>query len=554
MPEPEIIGRVTATESKPTTTTKLRFWVSDDVILRPFDIVKIQHLSKNKGAASDTYAIVQELEHITDAQGYLSGVVSCDFGDVNATPRNVRLGTTVATAEVLSNSEDVEMPVRDGSRVMWADAEGVAKALGLDGIKQPLPAGYFSMSNSTEIPIHFEGDFVVGPEGAHVNISGISGLATKTSYAMFLMSALQQKRSDDVALVIFNVKGADLLSIDQPGEELSETRKAEWAKCGLNAEPFKNVTYFYPYADNEQKQYTQSMVSRPVLQGQIDRGVAHNYFYDVESGKAKLELLFADVDDPKCTMEQCAEKVREMEVGTWAELAGEVSEEAKVRGSTGTKAANEIPVVSWRRFFRFLRQRVNNGIFDEITTTKAVARRKKHTSDIIDHIRPGSVVVIDIQPLPDYLQCLVFGDVVAQILDAKLGESGDENESKDIGRVVIFADELNKYAPKKEGSDRALTRTILEVTERGRSLGVVLFGAEQFRSGVHQRVLGNCSTSVLGRTNSVEVSAGDYKFLTDSQKSALTRLQKGTLLLQHAAFSTSTIKARFPFPAYLQPK
>lgn len=71
MPEPEIIGRVTATESKPTTTTKLRFWVSDDVILRPFDIVKIEHLSKSKGTASDTYAIVQELEHITDSQGYL---------------------------------------------------------------------------------------------------------------------------------------------------------------------------------------------------------------------------------------------------------------------------------------------------------------------------------------------------------------------------------------------------------------------------------------------------------------------------------------------------
>jgi len=550
----EIIGRVTATESKPTTTTKLRFWVSDETILRPFDIVKIRHLSRTKGATSDTYAIIQELEHITDAQGYLSGVVSCDFGDVNVTPRNIRLGTTVATAEVLSNSEDVEMPVRDGSPVMWADAEGVRKALGLDGIKQPLPAGYFSMSNGIEIPIHFEGDFVVGPEGAHVNISGISGLATKTSYAMFLMSALQQKRADDVALVIFNVKGADLLSIDEAGEVLPDASRAEWEKCGLKAEPFKNVTYFYPYANDEPRQFTQSMVSRAVLQGQIDRGVAHNYFYDVETGKAKLGLLFADVDDPKCTMEQCAEKVRDMTVGTWDELSGEVSEEAKVRSSGGNKAANEIPVVSWRRFFRFLRQRINNGIFDEISETKTAARRKKHTSDIIDHIKPGSVVVIDIQPLPDYLQCLVFGDVVGQILEAKLGVAGAVAQYHDIGRVVIFADELNKYAPKKEGGDRALTRTILEVTERGRSLGVVLFGAEQFRSGVHQRVLGNCSTSVLGRTNSVEVSAGDYRFLTEPQRAALTRLQKGTLLLQHAAFSTSTIKARFPFPAYLQPK
>ncbi|MBY0431756.1 MAG: hypothetical protein K2Q10_11200 [Rhodospirillales bacterium] len=557
MPNPDIIGRVTATESKPTSTTELRFWVSDETILRPFDVVKIPHISKTKGATSETYAIVQELEHITDAQGYLSGVVSCDFGDVNATPRNFRLGTTVATAEVLCNSEDVEMPVRDGQPVMWADSDGVAKALGLVGIKQPLPAGYFSMSNDVEIPIQFEGDFVVGPEGAHVNISGISGLATKTSYAMFLMSALQQKRAEDVAMVIFNVKGADLLSIDQPNPEMTEADAAEWTKCELVAKPFQNVTYFYPYSKNEQKLCTQSRVSRQILQDQIDKGIAHNYFYDIEGGKQKLELLFADVDDPQSTMEQCAAKVGEMEVADWADLIEAVRKETESKAGRpmGKGASAEIPVVSWRRFYRFLRQRTSNDIFDTVTSTKADLRRKKHTSDIVKHIRPGNVVVIDIQPLPDYLQCMVFGDVVRQILDAKLGDSDDISQTEEIGRIVIFADELNKYAPKKDGNERALTRTMLEITERGRSLGVVLFGAEQFRSGVHQRVLGNCSTNVLGRTNSVEISnSGDYKFLTPAQRAALTRLPKGTLLLQHAAFSTSTIKARFPFPAYLQPK
>lgn len=35
--------------------------------------------------------------------------------------------------------------------------------------------------------------FLIGPEGAHLNISGISGLAAKTSYAMFLLKAIQDK-------------------------------------------------------------------------------------------------------------------------------------------------------------------------------------------------------------------------------------------------------------------------------------------------------------------------------------------------------------------------
>ncbi|MEO5370982.1 MAG: ATP-binding protein [Magnetococcus sp. DMHC-1] len=552
----DIIGRVVATENKPTTTTELRFWVSNGTLLRPFDVVKISHMSRTKGSTSLTYAIVQELEHITDAQGYLNSVVSSDFGDVNVTPRNNRLGTTIATAEVLYNTDDVEMPVRDGSPVKWADADDVAKALGLEGIKRPLPAGYFSMSNGVEIPIRFEGDFLVGPEGAHVNIAGISGLATKTSYAMFLMSALQQKRSDDVSLVIFNVKGADLLSIDQPNPEMTKRNQDEWDKCGLLAEPFKNVTYFYPYSKNENKLHTQSRVSKEILQEQISNDIAYNYFYDVEDGKKKLDLLFADVDDPQSTMEQCAARMQDENVGTWESLVESVKQKTESKQErTGKGKPSEIPVVSWRRFYRFLVQRTKNDIFDSFTSTKTKQRRKKHTNDIIKHIKPGRVVVVDIQPLPDYLQCLVFGDVVRQILSAKMGDSDDIVQTEEIGRVVIFADELNKYAPKKEGNERALTRTILEITERGRSLGVVLFGAEQFRSGVHQRVLGNCSTNVLGRTNSVELSsAGDYRFLTQTQKAALTRLPKGTLLLQHAAFSTSTIKAKFPFPAYLQPK
>ena len=557
MSKQELIGRVIATESKPTTTTELRFWVDDTTLLRPFDVVKIPHLSRDPDRKSYTYAIVQELEHLTDAIGYLSGVVSSDFGDVNIEPRNIRLGTTVATAEVLYNTEEIEMPVRDGSPVMWADQEGVTEALGLRGIKNPLPAGYFSMSNGVEIPINFEGDFVVGPEGAHVNISGISGLATKTSYAMFLMSALQQTRREDISLVIFNVKGNDLLSIDRPNADLAEHEKEEWRKCGLEPLPFDKVTYFYPYSGNKSRLCTQSTVPKEVLEDQISRGAAHNYFYDVDNGKKKLELLFADVDDSNATLEQCVEQVREKEVGSWGALIEEVEEMTKKLQDRKTPAkGQEIPVVSWRRFYRFLQQRVKNDIFDEETRADQDVRRKVHAGKIVKHIKPGQVVVVDIQPLPDYLQSLVFGDVIRQIQSAKMGGDDETDYIGDLGRVVIFADELNKYAPQRDGSnDHALTRTILEITERGRSLGVVLFGAEQFRSGVHKRVLGNCSTNIMGRTNSVEVSSsGDFRFLTAAQKAALTRLPKGTLLLQHAAFSTSTIKARFPVPAYFQPK
>ena len=122
---------------------------------------------------------------------------------------------------------------------------------------------------------------------------------------------------------------------------------------------------------------------------------------------------------------------------------------------------------------------------------------------------------MDIAPLPDYLQCLVFGDVIRTVFDAKL-ELYETIKREDLGRVIIFADELNKYAPATSGGrDRTLSRWLLEITERGRSLGVVLLGAEQFRSGVHSRVLGNCGTDIYGRTNPIEVlKAADYKLFS----------------------------------------
>lgn len=47
-------------------------------------------------------------------------------------------------------------------------------------------------------------------------------------------------------------------------------------------------------------------------------------------------------------------------------------------------------------------------------------------------------------------------------------------------RIIIFTDELNKYASKDTPKPLPILREILDVTERGRSLGVILFGTEQF--------------------------------------------------------------------------
>lgn len=545
MPE-NVIGKVTATETSPTSCSTVRFWIQRDVVIRPFDIIRMKHLKD-----SYSYAIVRDLEYMTDSSGHLTNYVSSDFGDVNVAPHNERMGATVAEAEILYNNKDIEMPIRDGAPVEWADAEGIREALGLGAIKHPIPSGYLTNSNGTVIPIEFERAYLMGPEGAHLNIAGISGLATKTTYAIFLLNSIQQRLDDPVKIVLFNVKGEDLLAIDEPCEEpLGESQLAEWEKCGLNAKPFENVTYLYPFWNREDRGYAQSQVSTRFLSKQQQGDRAFNYFYDVETAKPKLRLLFNDIDDPTSSLESVFGVLSGFTSSSWDAFKAE----AKQYTGKGGPRKGDITVQSWRKFSRLLATRIDNDLFAERAVYNTEKKRHKLVRDAIRELRPGGVLVIDLAQLPGYLQAFVFGDVMETIYGAKMGEEEDFEDDPSFGKVVVFADELNKYAPKTSGKGKTLTGNLLEITERGRSLGVILFGAEQFRSGVHDRVLGNCSTNVFGRTSPVEVErCPDYKYFPKTYKWAVQRLEKGQLLLQHAIFKTSLIKVRFPHPAYHQP-
>lgn len=542
----KVIGKITATENKPTTYNTIRFWLAENEDIRIFDVIRVRHIRN-----SYTYAIVRDLQFITDSAGHLANFVSSDFGDVGATPINTRLGTTIAEAEVLYNSANIEMPVRDGASVETADAEGVRKALGLLGFKNPIPAGYISMSYGLEVPIEFEAKYLVGPEGAHLNIAGISGLATKTSYAMFLLNAIQQRMGEKASMILLNVKGSDLLAIDEsPKKALSATEVDEWKRCGLDPKPFRNVKYLYPFSQKRASAFysNTSLANRgaDILAKQHTANRAFNYFYDVETMKEKMALLLADVDDPTNTLEQICDQIRAIQVSSWDAFKAEIQR----RTRPGQQTGSPIAAGSWRKFCRFLQTRTSNPVFVEPSLTNAAEKKQKLVTDAVRDLRPGEVLVVDIEPLPDYLQCLVVGDIVSTVRNIKLGED-DKVEPSDLGTVVIFADELNKYAPKTDTGGRSLTNVLLEVTERGRSLGIVMFGAEQFRSAVHDRILGNCSTNAYGRTSPVEMAkCPDYRYFPDSHKSSITRLEQGSLLLQHAVFKTHLIKVRFPFPCY----
>ena len=61
----------------------------------------------------------------------------------------------------------------------------------------------------------------------------------------------------------------------------------------------------------------------------------------------------------------------------------------------------------------------------------------------------------------------------------------------------MVLDELNKYAP-REGSS-PIKEVLVDVSERGRSLGIVLVGAQQTASEVEGRIVSNAALRVVGR-------------------------------------------------------
>jgi DNA helicase HerA-like ATPase len=154
-----------------------------------------------------------------------------------------------------------------------------------------------------------------------------------------------------------------------------------------------------------------------------------------------------------------------------------------------------------------------------------------------------SVHVVDVAGLDPLAQDLVFARVVSKLRE--------HLERRDLGvdHVVVFVDELNKYAP-ADGPDTYVRKMLLDLSERGRYLGLVLFSAQQFRSQVQRRVVGNAGTGLFGRMDPDELATPAYQTVSPATKIKLATLPKGELMVRHPHF-TQPIFVKFPRPPVL---
>jgi hypothetical protein len=189
-------------------------------------------------------------------------------------------------------------------------------------------------------------------------------------------------------------------------------------------------------------------------------------------------------------------------------------------------------------------RKVRNRLSNISTRSKGLVTDDGAANDLPwGRFRDRSVHVVDVAGLDPLAQDLVFARVVSKLRE--------HLERRDLGvdHVVVFVDELNKYAP-ADGPETYVRRMLLDLSERGRYLGLVLFSAQQFRSQVQRRVVGNAGTGVFGRMDMDELTTPAYAALSPATKIKLATLPKGELMIRHPHF-TQPIFVKFPRPAVL---
>ena len=521
--------------------TPLAFWVHVDPerYLQLDDVVHVRSALPG-GEAIDVYGIVDEVRAQHEGVTFDSDVRLVVDGVL---PVSTSVAAHVSVTRV---EPEIFVPPMPGQPVARAHGAAREAALFFDGMRTRVP---FGMSRTGE-PVFANLEFLNGTRGAHVNISGISGVATKTSYAMFLLHSLFESgalgvEAANTRSLIFNVKGEDLLFLDRPNAGLDDVQRARYEALGLPAQPFQSVALYAPVRPG----------ATPVPDTGSRMDGVTGFFWTLREFCAEryLRFLFADADDERSQIGFVVQQV-EAQLAIAARLSppGANVEVGGVLCQSLDELVDAIGMMTdpdqggtWAgraaggTVHAFLRR------LDASKPHVGPLLRGDDASDDVDSHRIDwqrrQVTVVDIHKLHDRAKRFVVGVVLRRMFE--------EKEARGAARPLVFVvlDELNKYAPREGYSP--IKEVLLDIAERGRSLGVILIGAQQTASEVEPRVVANCAFRVVGRLDTAEAQRNEYGFLTPAARARASLLKPGTMILHQPEIPVPLL-VQFPFPAW----
>jgi DNA helicase HerA-like ATPase len=533
----EPVGRVLGT----TDATPLQFWaaVAPGSYLQLDDVV-VTTRELPDGGSVRIAGVVTAVRARHEGAQFDSDVFAIADGTL---PAQVQEAAEVTTTRV---DPEVYVPPAPGAIVHRAQGRARAEALHFDRMERRVPIG----SGRDGAPVVLNADFLDGRAGAHVSISGVSGVATKTSFATFLLysvfrSGVLGADGVNAKALIFNVKGEDLLFLDHPNTKLDEPTAAAYAMLGLPAGAFPDVRVYAPPRAGDTSG-TPDVTSRHA-------GVDAFYWTLSEfCSERLLPYVFADADDERAQYTMVVHSVAAnlsrvaqpadgavtidgARLHSYPDLVDHIVEQLADDATRGAWAGSAMGLGTVNAFVRRL-----------IASKKDLARlirgdlatRRPHQ---INTAESAQVTVVDLHNLPDRAQRFAVGVT----LKAEFERKERTGTAKPLLFVVL--DELNKYAP-REGSS-PIKEVLLDISERGRSLGVILIGAQQTASEVERRIVTNSAIKVVGRLDPAEATRAEYGFLPPGQRQRALLAKPGTMFVSQPDIPVP-LCVEFPFPAW----
>jgi hypothetical protein len=491
------IGTVLGTRNKPNTPNEFHFWI-------PQDEESVAIGSMVKVSREEVFGIVDKMESYSDVDDFLLHQLSRG-GNPEIEAPNKEQSIIVCRARVLK--QDADRPLREGL-VYYPSKKELEGLFNVEGCS--IPFGVFVNTDGAQIPVKVDERYLLGYEGAHVNISGMSGLGTKTSAFLFILSSVFAHSKDSVACIIFNIKGDDLLYVNE-NSVLTESDREEYKICGIEQKGF-NARFFAPASVSGVSSLRDDIEIFRWGYREIEEYIPSLLRAGDQDQKEKLDTAFYDLK----------RMARERGLASFSEILefmrGELLPEEKgwadlIKGSY--KA-------TWGKLYNQMKGFENK--YEGLITS--------YSNEVVElpysEIKDREVWVVDIQQLSFYSRKLVFEKVISEFVERL------ESKRLKVNKLILFMDELNKYAPAQHSPDVAsLKAKLIDISARGRSIGMSLFGAEQFKSKVEPNIIGNISTDIYGKTKEAELGEPIYKEFSEEIKGKIRRFKKEDKLLSH---------------------
>jgi len=440
------------------------------------------------------------------------------------------MGATVVKLKVRRTS-GLNAPVQDQTDAIIPGPDAIALAYQIPG--QGIPVGVYALPSGHifgPCVVRIPPGFLLGPEAAHLNIGGQTGFG-KTAMALLMTKAILSDGdlAKQTCIVAFNVKADDLLWLEKQNPELTDSDKILYQALKLPMEPFRPVRIYAPQKPLDQKPNSLREDATPFTWEWIDVKTNISYAIAPEDWNPQLEALLSDLvsDD----------NLKEFDdiIGT---LIAWIEEAQNQRASWSHGHHIETIRKALRIFDQGMKVRLKGLIAGDVN----------YHLPIDDLTKPYLFSVVDISRLAISAQRLVIGKIVSEAR-----EKIEEGVQSDIKYAIFLSDELSRYAPKQapSGPIAEIRRVLDDIAERGRSVGSIILGVEQYPSKISDSITGNVATSIYTRMKMTEMDASLYGGYSRDVKLLISNLNKGFAVIDNATF-TSPIHIAYPRPPCAQ--